>query len=128
MIALVAVILVLALWWFSRQSELFCVSVRNGKVLVVRGRVPAALLGDVKDVVSKPAVSSATIRAVKHEEAARLQVSGYIDEGRAQRLRNCFRLYPISRLRAAPVIEKPTLGQLLGVAWLAWFLDGTLRR
>ena len=128
MVAIAAVALVLGLWWLSRASEMFCVSVRNGRVLVVRGRVPPGLLGDIKDIVAKPAVSRATIRAVKHEEAARLLVSGNIDDGRAQRLKNCFRLYPIARLRSAPLIERPTLGQLLGIAWLAWFLDGTLRR
>jgi len=50
-------------------------------------------------------------------------VSGDIDEGRAQRLKNCFRLYPISMLRSAPIVGRPTLGQVLGIAWLAWLLD-----
>lgn len=126
-LAVVAVLAVLGIWWFSRQREMFCVSVRDGGVLVVRGRVPAGLLGDFKDVVAKPPVGSATIRAVKHEDAARLVVSGEIDDGRAQRLKNCFRLYPVSRLRTAPLIEKPTLGQLVGIAWLAWLFERTFR-
>jgi hypothetical protein len=106
----------------SRAGEIFCLSVRNGRVLVVRGRIPAGLLSDIRDVVTKPVVGSATIRAVKAEHGARLVVSG-IDEGRQQRLRNIFRLYPISNLRAAPVVAQPTLGQVLGIAWLAWLLD-----
>jgi hypothetical protein len=40
-----------------------------------------------------------------------------------QRIRNIFRLYPLSNLRAAPAVSQPTLGQLLGIAWLAWLLD-----
>ena len=32
-------------------------------------------------------------------------------------------LYPESQLRAAPPIKSPTLGQLTGLAWLAWMLD-----
>lgn len=109
--------------WSLRVNELFCVSVRNGRVLVVRGRVPAGLLSDIRDVVSRPVVSRGTVRATKQEHGARLVVSGAIDEGREQRLRNIFRLYPVSNLRAAPSIAKPTLGQLLGIAWLAWILD-----
>jgi hypothetical protein len=91
-------------------------------VLVLRGRIPAGLLSDIRDVVERPAVARATIRAMKDSGSARLTVSG-VDEGRAQRLRNVFGLYPISRLRAAPALAKPTLGQLLGIAWLAWLLD-----
>jgi hypothetical protein len=120
---LVAVIVIGVVAWATRASELFCLSVRNGRVLVVRGRIPGGLLSDIRDVVGKPSVARATIRAVKQEHGARLVVSGGIDEGRAQRLRNIFRLYPVSNLRAAPVIEKPTLGQVLGIAWLAWLLD-----
>lgn len=119
---LIALVCVAVVYWMSRASELFCLSVRDGRVLVVRGRVPGGLLSDIRDVVSKPVVARATIRAVKQEHGARLAVSG-IDEGREQRLRNIFRLYPISNLRAAPAVAKPTLGQVLGIAWLAWFLD-----
>jgi hypothetical protein len=119
---LIAVIAFALYTWFSRTSELFCLSVREGRVLLVRGRIPGGLLSDIRDVVTKPTVSRATIRAVKQEHGARLAMSG-IDEGRQQRLRNIFRLYPISNLRAAPPIAKPTLGQVLGIAWLAWILD-----
>jgi hypothetical protein len=108
--------------WTWHGNELFCVSVRDGRVLVLRGRIPAGLLSDIRDVVERPAVARATIRAMKDSGSARLTVSG-MDEGRAQRLRNVFGLYPISRLRAAPALAKPTLGQLLGIAWLAWLLD-----
>ena len=119
---LVAVIVVAVAYWASRSSELFCVSVRDGRVLVVRGRIPGGLLSDIRDVVAKPVVARATIRGVKQEHGARLAMSG-LDEGREQRLRNIFRLYPISNLRAAPLVAKPTFGQVLGIAWLAWFLD-----
>ncbi len=110
-------------YWTSRANELFCISVRGGRVLVVRGRIPGGLLSDIRDVVGKPPVKRATIRAAKQEHGARLVVSGAIDEGREQRLRNIFRLYPLSNLRAAPTVRQPTLGQVLGIAWLAWLLD-----
>jgi hypothetical protein len=31
--------------------------------------------------------------------------------------------YPASQLRQAPAVQQPTLGQLSGIAWLAWILD-----
>jgi hypothetical protein len=123
MLPLVAVGIVVGLWWFTRSSELFCVSVRAGKVLVVRGRVPGSLLADIQSAVRRPQVGRATIRAIKGEHGAYLSFSGQLDEGREQRLRNIFALYPASQLRSAPLIKQPSLGQLLGIAWLAWLLD-----
>ena len=46
-----------------------------------------------------------------------------VDEGTEQRLRNVFRLFPIAQLRNAPPIAQPSIGQLLGIAWLAWFFE-----
>lgn len=117
--ALVAGIL-LFLFVVARQNALFVLSVRNGRVLVVRGRVPAGFLADVEGVVR--GVRSATIRAEKDQGHARLTATG-VDERVLQRLRNAFGLYPIARLRAVPPIARPTLGQVLGIAWLAWLLD-----
>ena len=77
--------------------------------------------GDIVD--GAPAVARATIRAVRGNHGARLLCGGAIDEGRAQRLRNVFGIYPIARLQAAAPIRQPTLGQWLGIAWLAWLLD-----
>jgi hypothetical protein len=60
---------------------------------------------------------------VKSERGGRLVFSGAIDEALQQRLRNTFALYPASQLRHAPVVGKPTLGQAVGVAWLASLID-----
>jgi hypothetical protein len=119
---LIAVALVLGLWWLTRARELFRLSVRGGRVLVVGGRIPPGLLSDIEDMVRRPPVGRATIVARAEEHGARIFASG-LDEGREQRLRNIFALYPASRLRQAPAIRRPTLGQLLGIAWLAWLLD-----
>jgi len=121
--AAVVVAVLLGLWWFTPQSDLFVVSVRHGRVLLLRGRAPAALLADFAAVVARPPVSQAPIRAIRGERGGRLVFSGALDEDRQQRLRNVFGLFPAARLRHAPAIAKPTLGQLLGVAWLAWWLD-----
>ena len=120
---LLAVIAVIAVWWLTRMRELFMVSVRDGKVLVVRGRVPGAMLHEIAESMSRPRVRRGTIKAYKTETGSRLSFGGDIDEGRQQRMRNVFALYPASQLRHAPAIERPTLGQLMGVSWLAWLLD-----
>ena len=122
-LALVAVCAVIALWWFTRVGELFCVSVRQGKVLVVRGRVPAGLLQEIASMVNRPVVRRATIRGLKTEHGGRVVFSGDIDDARRQRIRNVFGLYPAAKLRQAPAIGRPTLGQLMGIAWLAWLFD-----
>jgi len=113
-----AILIFLFVVW--RQNTLFEISVRKGRTLVVRGRVPPGFLADVRTIVR--GVESASIRAVKDQGGARLTASG-VDERALQRLRNAFSVYPAARLRAAPPIQRPTLGQVLGIAWLAWLLD-----
>ncbi len=110
-------------WYAWRSRELFCLSVRRGRLLVVRGRVPGGFLHEASLTVKHPPVRYATIRALRGEHGAQLSFSGALDEGRRQRLRNIFALYPASQLRAAKNVERPSLGQLLGIAWLAWLLD-----
>lgn len=123
MIVVVLAALVVGVWWLTRANELFYVSVRDGKVLVVRGRVPVGLLQTFAEVVKEPVVRRGAIKAWKDESGGQLACSGEIDEGREQRMRNAFMLYPASKLRQAPAVQRPSLGQVLGLAWLAWLLD-----
>lgn len=123
MIVVVLAAVIAGVWWLTRANELFYVSVRDGKVLVVRGRVPVGLLQTFAEVVKEPVVRRGAIKAWKDESGGQLACSGDIDEGREQRMRNAFMLYPASKLRQAPAIQKPSLGQVLGFAWLAWLLD-----
>jgi hypothetical protein len=60
---------------------------------------------------------------MKSEGGGRLVCSGDLGDDQKQQLRNVFSLYPIAQLRHAPLIPKPSLGQLLGIAWLAWMFD-----
>ena len=122
-----AVVVVVGVWWLTRLSELFYISVRDGKALVVRGRVPVSLLQEFKEAVAHPQVKRGSIRAFKTESGGQLTCGGDIGDGREQRMRNTFMLYPASQLRQAPAIQQPTLGQLSGVAWLAWMFDRSNR-
>lgn len=112
---------VVIFWWFSLQEDLFCLSIRGGRVLIVRGRVPPRFVADVRDVLGRSRVYSATIRARATAHSGRLLISGDLDEGTQQRLRNVFGLIPAVQLRSAPPIQNPTVGQRLGVGWLAWW-------
>jgi hypothetical protein len=107
----------------ARANELFRLSVRDGRVLVVRGRIPAGLLSDIRDIVEGSPIARATIRSVKESNTAQLIIHGAVDATHAQRLRNVFGLYPIASLRAAPPLAQPTMGQILGITWLAWMLE-----
>lgn len=124
-----ATLLVLVLgglvFWFAleRAGELFCVSMRDGRLLVVRGAVPPSLLHDLGDVLKRAGVRSATVRAVRSSGHARLVARG-VDDRVLQRLRNTLGVHPIHKLRAAPLPSSRNLGQLLGIVWLAWLLTG----
>ncbi len=111
-------------WWLhDRRSELFYLSIRNGRLLVVRGRVPTGLRQDLGEIVNSPVVHSGKIRVFRGVHGAELSCSGDIEDGPAQRMRNALQLYPMSKLRHALPVPRPTLGQMIGIAWLAWMLD-----
>jgi hypothetical protein len=125
MLVLIAVLLFIFVVG-PRLNELFLISIRDGELLVVRGRVPTALLQDIAEIATRHAVEQATVRALRGRDGARLATSG-LDDGVAQRLRNSFHLYPVSKLAAAPLIEERNLGQVMGIVWLAWMLRGSMR-
>lgn len=81
---------------------------------------------DMREILVAAGVRRATVRAVRSEGGARLEVSG-VEEGAAQRLRNAFGLYPIARLSTAPTAANPSLGQILGIVWLAWLFERSTR-
>ncbi|WP_394850572.1 DUF3634 family protein [Pendulispora brunnea] len=118
--AVVLAVLAAFLWHVARQDEFFRVSIRKGRVLVIRGRIPAGYLADLRDVGRH--VERGTVRAVKDSGGALLVLSASIDGVTAQRMRNSFSLYPVVKLRAAPPLAHPNIGQVLGIEWLAWRL------
>ena len=82
----------------ARSNELFVVRVQLGKVELVRGRVPPALLQDLEDIF-QPTSASARIRVVAERARARVIVS-QLEEGLAQRVRNVVGRFPIAQIRA----------------------------
>jgi hypothetical protein len=105
----------------QRLNELFLLSIRNGRTLIVRGRIPPSLLDAFADIGRAARIERATVQAIRGLSHARLVIRG-VDDGTAQRFRNVFGIHPIRELRRAPRPSDRNLGQLIGWAWLAWLL------
>ena len=85
-----------------RANELFCLRVRDGEVRLLRGRIPPRLLADVSDVVAKPAVSIAKLRAVNEGGRPRIYAEGELSPEHKQRLRNVVGAWTVQQIRTAP--------------------------
>jgi hypothetical protein len=83
-----------------RSTELFRVTVREGKARFVRGRMPQSLLTDLEDIVRSPPIERAELWAVLQSGRARLETKGEISADQRQRLRNAVGLYSLQRIRA----------------------------
>ena len=126
LILLVAAIAVVVLVVLSRANEIFCVSIRGGRCIVVRGHVSPALWRELTAVVRMARVQRGTVRGVKDGGRARIVTEG-IDEGTTQRLRNALGSTGFANAKASAPSNKSgsrNLGQILGVAWLAWLFMG----
>jgi hypothetical protein len=115
-VAFVAVVVVLG----RRHNEVFLVSIRRGRVLLVRGAAPSGLLHDFAQVARDAGIRRGTLRAIRGDSHTRLFADG-LDAALAQRFRNIVGLYPLSQLRAAAPVRR-NLGQVMGWTFLAWFL------
>ncbi len=104
--------------WVRRQSELCWISIRCGRLLVVRGRVPQGLVGDFRPLLVH--VKRGEVFVHKTSSGGSLQTRG-IDEATTQRLRNVLGIKPETQLVSATPIRNPNLGQRLGIGWLAWW-------
>jgi hypothetical protein len=85
-----------------RANELFMVRVRDGAIRLVRGRVPPRLFDDLADVVRKPTVVHADLRAVNEGGRPRLYADGELSPEHKQRLRNVIGAWSVQQIRTAP--------------------------
>ncbi|HEY1692622.1 MAG TPA: DUF3634 family protein [Polyangiaceae bacterium] len=90
----------LALVWASARSAvtIAVAEVRDGKLEIVRGGLSPRVLGDLRDVVARPRVRSATLRIVRAKDHARVEVRGKVSEQQVQRLRNVVGNVPVAQL------------------------------
>lgn len=127
---LLGVLAVVALFvLISRHAnEVFCLSVRRGRGLLIRGRIPGGLQVELLEVLRRAGVHDAVLRAVREGGRARLQASGEgVNEAVLQRLRNVFGTRLWRDLKLGPPPRHRNLGQRLGWTWLAWRLHGEPR-
>ena len=104
-------------------NEVFCLSVRHGRGLLIRGRIPSGLQAELLEVLHRAEVHDAVLRAVREGGRARLQASGEsVNEAVLQRLRNVFGTRLWRDLKLGPPPRRRNLGQRLGGTWLAWRL------
>jgi hypothetical protein len=108
--------------FFTRIDEVFTVSLRGGRALVIRGRIPQGVLNELCEVLEQQGVKRATVRGLKAVGHTRLVARG-VDGDCQQRLRNVFGLHPISKgLSPSVAAHDRNLGQRLGWTWLSWLL------
>jgi hypothetical protein len=82
-------ILFLLVWASARSAITIAVlEIESGKVRVTRGGLAPRVLDDLRDVVSRPRIESATLRLLRARDHARLEVTGKIPEPQMQRIRN----------------------------------------
>jgi Protein of unknown function (DUF3634) len=87
------------------SQRLLDIQVDSGRITKLEGRAPGDLVHDVEDIVATSKVSGRIVVQLEGDRAA-VRVSGEIDEGTAQRLRNVVGRFPTARLRAARRIKR----------------------
>ncbi|MCB9593679.1 MAG: DUF3634 family protein [Sandaracinaceae bacterium] len=123
-LAVVGIVGTIAFVVISRANELFCVSIRDGVCLTIRGTVPPKIWRELVTTARMAGIQRGTIRAVKQGGGARLVTDG-ISPDVTQRLRNSIGSAGLSAMKlggGSASSESRNFGQLLGVAWLAWML------
>jgi hypothetical protein len=89
----------LALWLSARRAITICVlEVVDGEIEVSKGCLGPRVLSDVRDVVKRPKVMSATIRVMRARSFAKLDARGSFTDGQLQQLRNVVGNIPIAKL------------------------------
>ena len=124
-IVLGIVVAFVVLYVAQRRTELFLISVRGGRVLLVRGRCPGPLFHDLRDAITRQNIQRASVSAVRTSQGGRLAVSG-MDDFAAQRLRNIFQTYPVSNFMLQESEQRRTWTQLVGIVWISWLLESLL--
>jgi len=112
----------------ARANELFVLSARNGRVLLLRGKLPRELEHELSAIL-REAGASGQLKALRQGGSTRIVGRG-LPGALEQRLRNVFFASRFAKMRwlAAPDRRPKSLGQRLGWDWLAWRLEGEPER
>lgn len=89
-----------ALWFAAQQARTIATCrVTQGKLEVASGRLPARVLGELRDVVQRNRVPAATLRIVREDGRPRLLVKGALTPAAEQQLRNVIGRFKLAELR-----------------------------
>lgn len=102
-ILIVLLILAVAVWLWAidRETTLFVVRVRDGKIVHVRGRLTPRALDEIRDVVERARVRRAKIRALVRDGRPVVRVKGEFEPSFLQVLRNVIGQFTVAELRAS---------------------------
>ncbi len=79
----------LLVWANARAAITIAVAeIRDGRLELTRGALSPKVLGDLRDVASRPPIRSATLRIVRAKNRARIEVQGPLSDAQRQRFRN----------------------------------------
>ena len=87
------------------SRRLLDIHVDRGRVVKLKGRAPGDLVHDVEDVLARSKVSGRIVVQLEGDRAA-VRVSGEMDEGTVQQLRNVVGRFSTARLRAARRVKR----------------------
>lgn len=106
----------------ARANEVFLLSARHGRCLLVRGALAAGLQAELCSLLRSQRAHGVVLRGVRRAGVTALIVQG-ADAALAQRLRNAFTACGGGR---APLLQSRArgrnVGQRLGIVWLSWWL------
>jgi hypothetical protein len=101
--ALVFVLFILAVlwwWWGLKQAAiLFTVTVRGGKVVRIRGRIPPRLMVEIKEIIERAGVTQARFQALSRSGQPILHFEGEMDPALAQQMRNVIGQFTVGQIR-----------------------------
>jgi len=92
-------------WAARRQMRLFILEVREGRIVLLKGRMPQRLLDDINDVVARERPLVLKVTCVIESGEAGLHFSEATDAGLQQVIRNLVGEYPALRLKQAPKVR-----------------------
>jgi hypothetical protein len=94
------VVLALAAWVvFRRANQLCAFVIENGKCRLASGRAPAALVGQIDDIVLRARLDRATLRVVVESGLPRLVPDAHVPDAVVQQARNCIGQYQVAQFR-----------------------------
>lgn len=105
----------------SRAHELYCVSVRDGRSLVVKGGLPASTQNELDRIFAGSESTDVVVRAFEREGEIRIEVVGATDS-EVRRLEGL--LGGLGSEDLPPVLPRDrTWVKTLGFVWLSRWLD-----